>query len=724
MKKQLIYFMMLFFCFFILTNSCQQIWAQNDTSKLDLYEMDLSSLLNMELSTVSKKAQSASEAPAIVTIITADQIENLGVQTLTELMTYVPGFTVADSYWKRQIVTSRGIKMTLYNDKILMLINGIAAYDAAALEHYLDVMPITSIKQIEIIRGPGSTLYGTNAFSAVINIITKDGKENQGAYSYIKGGSFGTKEIGLSLDNHIGNIYYHFGSVIEDNVGYKKFIECDEKGRFGDIIYEYDNDNVFTSINYKDFTFNGGYLYQTYVKYGPAPDLRYSTLNNFGTAGRTFTEKAYGNLIFNKIINTKLSTKVSVHYDYSDHQADLAQFGYLVYYKLKKVDSIQVIPPDYYRFGGYLYQGEGQISYSFNEKLNLMLGVAGESRTTTNLADLYSDLNGKKVYEGSTKDLPIDAIDYGGFLQADGKLWKLGYAAGVRATYLGVSEKLYITPRAGLVYGLNKSSSIKLLYGEAFRGPGPQEQYYKVPTLIYGADALDRQLKPELIKTIELAGDIGLLKNYKIRANGFYNLIQDAINRRAATKDEITLIDPTIGGTSIYDNLGKQTIMGGELELAGYPTNYLNFFANISYKDGAASDVPYAGKINKDSTINYDYLPYVEKISGNVGLTFKWKGFSITPTAQYIGEKEGPLSGNSTVTKYKKDSVIKVEAYNLLHLTVKYQFNQNLNISFSIRNLLDAKYYYPEDVRRQIPAIPGGPPRAVFFKISYGFKKI
>jgi len=684
--------------FFTILLSCAMIFIFSQKA----ISQDPGFMLNIKVETASKKAQTISEAPAIISVITPEQIEKLGVQTLTELMTFIPGFSVADSYWKRQIVTSRGVKMTLYNDKVLMLINGIPAYDAAAMEHYLDVMPINAIKRIEIIRGPGSTLYGTNAFSAVINVITKDGEEHDGVDAYLKGGSFATREGGAAFGGSNNDFSYFFSTTLKDNDGYLKEDILDEYGKKDNILYEHDNSNFFTNLKYKDFAINSGYMFQKWSKFGPLPGFIYGNNHSVGAGGRAYHEKFYLNAIFDKEINDKFSTKVTLHYDWMDKQTDIGMFGENIYQGLLGlVDT--TIAPDYYRFGGNVIQGEAQAGYVANDKLSLYMGITGESRQTKNLADLYTDYDGDRLFEGATQDLPFNVTDFGGYLQADGRFGKLGYVAGIRASYLGISEEAYFTPRAGLVYSLTKTSSVKALYGEAFRGAGPQEQYYKVPLLIYGLDAVDQGLKPERIQTYELAWDQSIAEKYILRINGYMLNVVDIINRRAATQEELNIIDPNMPSTLIYDNLGEQKLQGVEMEINGYPSETFEFFANFSYKDGEV--------INEDTT-TYDYIPFMEKIIVNAGFSVKFDKFTISPNIQFVGEREGTLAA-------KPDSLYSVDAFNLLNLVVNYQFNDKLNLSVSARNLLDEEYFYPEDVRRKIAVIPGGPGMSVFFKLRY-----
>ena len=708
--KKLQKFLLVFLIIFIITPLSS--FAQEDD---DFAEMSLEDLMNIKVSTVSKKSQSISEAPAIITVITAEQIEELGVQGIPELMTYVPGFTVADSYWKRQIVTARGIKMTLYNDKILMLVNGIPAYGAAAMEHFLDLVPISSIKQIEIIRGPGSTLYGTNAFAAVINIITKDGDNFNQTQASIKLGSFGTRETDVTFGDKKGDFNYHFGALMKNNDGFIK-TTIGEKGLEGDIAYENDINSFYTNLGYKDISINAGYYFQRYGKFGPIPAF-YAGNRQHIDAGKAIIEKYYMNVIYNKEINEKLNTKITFHFDDVDKQHEVGDFGE-IYQLLGIIDT--TVAPDYYRFGGKLYQGEAQVGYIINDNISLIGGICGELRVTENLADMSSDWKGDILFAGSTEEMPFNVMDYGAYLQADGSFGKLGYVVGIRGTYLGISENMYFTPRAGLVYNFSKSSSVKLLYGEAFRGAGPQEQYYKVPKIIYGPDIFDRGLEPERIKTYELAWDQTVKERYKFRINGFYTNIFDLIGRRPATTTE--LADPNFLGGRVYDNLGEQTIYGGELEVNAYPTDQIQIWANFSYKDG------YIGE--KDSVLNssgtvitIDEIPFMENITANLGITFKFldKKLLIAPSFQYVGEREGYMEVKTDPLALYKDTKATLDAYPLLNLNISYNFNEKYKLSMSGLNLFNKEYFYPADVRKSLENLPGGPGIAVYFKLGYTF---
>ncbi len=126
--------------------------------------------------TATKRKISTRKAPAIATVITADEIKNMGARDLTDVLKTVPGFGVSINEWGVNMFEVRGIKTT-GSEKILVMTDGHRlneSYTGSGLCLTFNDLSVEKIRQIEIIRGPGSALYGANAFTAVINIITKD----------------------------------------------------------------------------------------------------------------------------------------------------------------------------------------------------------------------------------------------------------------------------------------------------------------------------------------------------------------------------------------------------------------------------------------------------------------------------------------------------------------------------------------------------------------------
>jgi len=655
----------------------------------NIEDISFEEILNTNVTTATKSKLTISEAPAIISVITAEQIEKFGVRKLSDILRFIPGFVLLDSYWKPDIVVARGIRPSLYNDKVLMLINGVSAYDAASIEFFLDSVPIDAVEKIEVIRGPGSTLYGTNAFAGVVNVITKEkGKKSM----RLALGSFKDKEVGLFFTKKTGKFDMLFSASMRDDYGYEKEI-VDESGIYGKNIYERDIHSFFSRIKFGDFTFNIGHSYQRYGKFGATPLFAFGN-NNITENGKTTLYKTYANLFCEKNFG-KFETKLTLHFDTTDKNSDTGSFG-------KIFEQLGILPYDtvgditYIRNGGTVLSAEFQGKYSFRN-LTITGGLSAENRETKWLSGVYDNLLGNLLTVASSKEVPFSLNDFAGFLQIDGKTaTKLGYILGIRLTKLGINNKLYTNPRAGLVYSFSKNSSFKILYGEAFRSPGPQEQYYSVAGLIYGPDIFGNQLEPERIRTIEVAIDSTIFKRYKLLANLFTTKVFDIIGRRDSTADEYLIIN---NNAKVYDNLDNQKLKGFEFELKGYPDidKVSNFFLNLSYKEGMEE--------------NGDEIPYLAKITGNAGISFKLsKNMNLSLFYQYIGKRDGTMTDGKRVS---------VPSYSLLSLTTGLKLDDNIKIGLNIQNLTDTEYFYPEFVRRMTATIPGGNGRSFVIWLKY-----
>lgn len=147
-----------------------------------------------DLVTATKRHSPLRKAPAIATIITANEIRNMGAQNLLDLLKMVPGISIATTEYGSNMIEVRGIR-TAYNEKILLMIDGHSINKTSSgggLYLLADILPLENIKQVEVVRGPGSALYGSNAFMATINIITRDAIDIYGLEVKIGGGSFDT----------------------------------------------------------------------------------------------------------------------------------------------------------------------------------------------------------------------------------------------------------------------------------------------------------------------------------------------------------------------------------------------------------------------------------------------------------------------------------------------------------------------------------------------------
>lgn len=157
----------------------------------DLTQLSLEDLLNVRITSAAKREQNLLQTPAAVYVITAEDIRRSGVTTLPDALRLAPGVEVAQLSSDTWAVSIRGFN-ALYSNKLLVLIDGRSVYSSVfsgVLWNEEDLM-LENIDRIEVIRGPGATLWGANAVNGVINIITKPARETQGTLLTLGGGSY------------------------------------------------------------------------------------------------------------------------------------------------------------------------------------------------------------------------------------------------------------------------------------------------------------------------------------------------------------------------------------------------------------------------------------------------------------------------------------------------------------------------------------------------------
>ncbi|HTW94960.1 MAG TPA: TonB-dependent receptor plug domain-containing protein, partial [Tepidisphaeraceae bacterium] len=187
----------------------------------DLTNLSLQDLMNVEVTSVAKAPQKIADAPAAVTVIGQDDIERSGLNSIPELLRLAPGMDVAQVDANHWAITSRGFN-DVFADDLLVLMDGRSLYTPVFGGVTWDTVnyPLADLDRIEVIRGPGSTLWGSNAVNGVVNIITKSARDTQGA---LFDGRLGTSQSDATAQ---------YGGQIDDNTYYRVYDQ-----------YQYTNNN-------------------------------------------------------------------------------------------------------------------------------------------------------------------------------------------------------------------------------------------------------------------------------------------------------------------------------------------------------------------------------------------------------------------------------------------------------------------------------------------------
>jgi outer membrane receptor protein involved in Fe transport len=338
-------------------------------------ELDLSDLMNIKVTTATKKNQLIHKVPATVRIVTADQIKERAYHNLEDVLQDLPGFQFRNIQSFNSYSFLRGAPSQ--NNLILVLVDGIQINELNSGGFYGGYQyNLQNVKQIEVVYGPSSALYGTNAISGIINIITKDAEESTGGEVSITGGSFNTFFSDGIYQYHPANTELH-ASVA---AFYKQTDKAELGGAAGDWNWSEDMENyehdfgLDSKVKYKNTSL--GLILQdkhasrtTYYK-----SIGTDTLDR-GTDWHIRFLNAYLSNVYNN--KTNWSLKSQLYYRNStvmdntialiDTTAGVGQVGY-------------------YR-PNWLFGLEEQLDYSFNSKINLITGLVLERE---NLAKGFS----------------------------------------------------------------------------------------------------------------------------------------------------------------------------------------------------------------------------------------------------------------------------------------------------------------------------------------------
>ncbi len=186
-------------------------------SEVDLTTMSIEDLMGIQVTSVSKKSQSLSDSAAAIFVITSEDIEQSGATCIPELLRMVPGLNVARIDSNKWAISNRGFN-SRYSDKLLVLMDGRSVYNPLYSGVYWETQDtvLEDIERIEVIRGPGATVWGANAVNGVINIITKHAGDTLGGLVVAGGGTeeraFLTGRYGTTLSEGIYGRFYAKGN--------------------------------------------------------------------------------------------------------------------------------------------------------------------------------------------------------------------------------------------------------------------------------------------------------------------------------------------------------------------------------------------------------------------------------------------------------------------------------------------------------------------------------
>jgi outer membrane receptor for ferrienterochelin and colicins len=520
----------------------------------DLSGKSLEALLNLPVDSVegaARHTQRLTEAPASVTVITATDIETFGWRTLADVLRSVRGFHVTyDRNYSYVGVRAFG-RPTDYNNRVLVLLNGHrvndSIYDGALIgtEFPLDM---AMVDRIEVVRGPGSALYGTSAFFAVVNVISKRGAHVSAGDVQLEAASLDTykvrashgwsdadgRDLLLSVTRYQsgghGSLYFREFDAPETNDGVAMGNDDDKATDF------------LATARLGNFQFNG--VVGDRTKRVPT-----------GSWGTTFNDPGY--------FTRDVRGWGAVGYTRDMGPTSLTVGGYY----------------DRYHYSGLYPFGPLYDDGAFTDALGGDATVrwrAGRHAFTTGV-EQRTNLRQHQWY-GLGADRDIDdrrsSREIAAFAQDEISLTPR-FTAVVGARYDWWSLKGGTgRPRLGLVYRTADDTAIKALYGEAYRAPNLYELYYTSAQVTAAGD-----LKPELARTMELVFERRLGRRVRATATGYYTRSSNLIDPEFAYDESIQ-----------YVNKESARSSGVEFEAESRWTSGLMVRGSLAIQRAVASD--------------------------------------------------------------------------------------------------------------------------------------
>src|ERR1051325_5522592 len=290
----------------------------------DLTELPLEALMDIEVPTVygaSKFEQKATEAPSSITVISSDEIKRYGYRTLADVLQSVQGFHV--SYDRNYaFLGTRGINLGDFNSRVLLLVDGHRVNNNLTDGAFIDtafILDVDLIDRVEIVRGPGSVLYGNNAFFGVINVVTRNGAQLHGVELSGEYAEFDTYKGRITYGNSFSNgVTLLLSGSLYDSEGPGKIFykEFNTPAQNHGIARHRDDDafgSFFGSVSYQDFTLEGGFISRE--KGNPTAQF-FTTFND--PRLRTEDERSYMGLKYAHNFADVVDVTARIYYDRSD----------------------------------------------------------------------------------------------------------------------------------------------------------------------------------------------------------------------------------------------------------------------------------------------------------------------------------------------------------------------------------------------------------------------
>jgi outer membrane receptor for ferrienterochelin and colicins len=449
---------------------CAQAVSAQETDKI--LDLSLDQLVNVEVMSASRFKQKSSEAPSAVEVMTADDIRSFGWRTLADALNGMRGLHIRNDRGYQHVGGRGFLHDSDFNSRILLMVDGRRMndniYDNAFLgEDFMVDMNL--IERIEYIPGSGSSLYGANALVGVINVITKQGKDINGARISGEAGSLdtyrGRATFGKKWDNGTDLLLNasQFYSGGADRLFFPEFSNIN-----GGIAENADREHsrrLFGQLSHENFTLRSGYV----ERFKRIPTAPFESIFN-DSATSTNDQQFYVDLDYNTVIGHDVALQLRGFYHRFDHSA---------YFPLDKVENKPIKRVVEVQDGsGRWWGGEAKLTGVLLDHHKWTLGMEFQYDQKQRL----NILGNPNLLEANQLLSNRDGWRSGLYLQDEYRITdSLLVNVGVRLDQNHMLKNIQINPRAAIIWDITPSITTKLLYSSAFRAPNVYERDFNDP---------------------------------------------------------------------------------------------------------------------------------------------------------------------------------------------------------------------------------------------------
>ncbi len=653
-------------------------FADNDEKFEHFLSLSLEELMAQEVTISTNTRQSLSKAPGVVSVVTSDDIKATGATNLVEVLEGVPGVHIrANAFGNRPLIQFRGANAT----QTLLMVNGAPYRDLMwGFGIFWKGLPASMIERVELIRGPGSAVFGADASAGVINVITKTAGKIDVSEAGVRAGSFNTKTAWVQHGASWHGYDIGLTAEVYSTDGHDPFIESDLQSALdpavsyapGTVGYGWRNQDLRLSIAKQNWRLHADYMHHYDLETGMAGAGVIDPLTRANDS-RYNIDLLYNNDNWSE----EWGLGAELRYQHLDYSSG---------------DGFQQHPPGYVDPtdstlypNGELYQirsAERRYTFELNGLYRGLDNQAIRVGAGISLQDLYHV--GHKISDPLNPSQLIDVSDTASAFAPENDrtlryiylqdVWSIAddleLTAGAR--YDDYSDfGNAINPRLAMVWKSSDRLTTKLMYGEAFRAPSYRELYSGTAYAQPNSD-----LEPERSQTIDLAFGYSATNDLQLDLNLFVFTQKDLIKR-----------------AGLYENTGAHAIRGIEMEAQWQAANNLKLTGNLTLYN--QDDSKYRAVDESDQTaylrVDWGFLP-----NWNWNLQGNW-----------IGER----TGSTTDTKAATD------AYLITDTTIRYAGYDNWEFATSVRNLFDVDARASASLPDDLPL----PERQLYAELRYQF---